>query len=72
MPPNGQKAPSAIRCIKTAVIDTLIADRAFRQKAPSAIRCIKTRPRRPPEMAPLRQKAPSAIRCIKTADELAG
>ena len=37
-----QKAPSAIRCIKT--VENTIPDDALRvcQKAPSAIRCIKT------------------------------
>ena len=64
-----QKAPSAIRCIKTA---TQIPRQNMpdpRQKAPSAIRCIKT------SCTCLRwalfcsfcQKAPSAVRCIKTA-----
>ena len=40
--PLGQKAPSAIRCIKTdeGTLDTAVA--THRQKAPSAIRCIKT------------------------------
>ena len=37
----GQKAPSAIRCIKTAVRERE-ARAGLRQKAPSAIRCIKT------------------------------
>ena len=38
----GQKAPSAIRCIKTAHHPFHEAERQARQKAPSAIRCIKT------------------------------
>ena len=39
----GQKAPSAIRCIKTSVAYFLAASGFFLgQKAPSAIRCIKT------------------------------
>ena len=39
----GQKAPSAIRCIKT--VNRTIGDMFVEggQKAPSAIRCIKTR-----------------------------
>ena len=61
-----QKAPSAIRCIKT-VLTAKDRHRLLGQKAPSAIRCIKTR-----EDGSLgnggrsSQKAPSAIRCIKT------
>ena len=64
----GQKAPSAIRCIKTQPKPPAPAPTPEPcQKAPSAIRCIKTRSPRP--IAPnnsLSQKAPSAIRCIKT------
>ena len=38
-----QKAPSAIRCIKTQTVLNLLDDAVGRgQKAPSAIRCIKT------------------------------
>ena len=37
----GQKAPSAIRCIKT-LTDALRNSGLAGQKAPSAIRCIKT------------------------------
>ena len=45
--PDGQKAPSAIRCIKTLLRRVHHAYlRAFSQKAPSAIRCIKTDPPR--------------------------
>ena len=37
-----QKAPSAIRCIKTQAPDLLGELAHLSQKAPSAIRCIKT------------------------------
>ena len=40
-----QKAPSAIRCIKTRSAAAMVAWVASSQKAPSAIRCIKTRER---------------------------
>ena len=67
--PGCQKAPSAIRCIKTPCqFAACRGGRVVGQKAPSAIRCIKTSWR----FAFLRairaasQKAPSAIRCIKT------
>ena len=67
-----QKAPSAIRCIKTPPQPTLettwVEDG---QKAPSAIRCIKTLlTGTVVASAFLGQKAPSAIRCIKTAAAL--
>ena len=39
---NGQKAPSAIRCIKTKPQGELFSLAGYGQKAPSAIRCIKT------------------------------
>ena len=38
----GQKAPSAIRCIKTNRVGEPEPSRSAGQKAPSAIRCIKT------------------------------
>ena len=41
--PVGQKAPSAIRCIKTRLLEIEL-DPVISQKAPSAIRCIKTQP----------------------------
>ncbi len=41
--PGGQKAPSAIRCIKTRTSGSGPYPRRPCQKAPSAIRCIKTR-----------------------------
>ena len=41
-PSRGQKAPSAIRCIKTQSSSGAKEIRTERQKAPSAIRCIKT------------------------------
>ena len=64
---GSQKAPSAIRCIKTRVQPTPWLQVVYRQKAPSAIRCIKTRRwRRSAAKLMARQKAPSAIRCIKT------
>ena len=67
--PGSQKAPSAIRCIKTTA-PTCFATSAntSSQKAPSAIRCIKTLAatgQQHRRWMP-RQKAPSAIRCIKT------
>ena len=66
MPPS-QKAPSAIRCIKTGCDRRCDGWDAFGQKAPSAIRCIKTRcDLSDPVAEHLSQKAPSAIRCIKT------
>ena len=37
-----QKAPSAIRCIKTSIPSYVDYRGNFRQKAPSAKRCIKT------------------------------
>ena len=37
----GQKAPSAIRCIKTGKATAKLIN-GVSQKAPSAIRCIKT------------------------------
>ena len=39
---NGQKAPSAKRCIKTPGYGDLRESKLNRQKAPSAKRCIKT------------------------------
>ena len=64
----GQKAPSAIRCIKTPDCTVSEEEVDEGQKAPSAIRCIKTCPTTS-RTTSLRsgQKAPSAIRCIKTA-----
>ena len=63
---NGQKAPSAIRCIKTLGVTSANAP-STGQKAPSAIRCIKTHHQRTHNgYQDYRQKAPSAIRCIKT------
>ena len=41
--PGGQKAPSAIRCIKTSLTSSSVRAADASQKAPSAIRCIKTR-----------------------------
>ena len=64
-----QKAPSAIRCIKTPIPGDVKRFAIRSQKAPSAIRCIKTHARG--LLAPVAidgQKAPSAIRCIKTLD----
>ena len=62
-----QKAPSAIRCIKTVAIQGACGDFVSRQKAPSAIRCIKTKGCEGAGGDGLAgQKAPSAIRCIKT------
>ncbi|ERH26218.1 hypothetical protein HMPREF1980_01631 [Actinomyces sp. oral taxon 172 str. F0311] len=40
---DGQKAPSAKRCIKTHVLNTWHMFSVSGQKAPSAKRCIKTR-----------------------------
>ena len=48
----GQKAPSAIRCIKTEVPLTYRGTQKTGQKAPSAIRCIKTPSSETPEAAP--------------------
>ena len=39
---DGQKAPSAKRCIKTLLFVYFILAFAYSQKAPSAKRCIKT------------------------------
>ena len=62
-----QKAPSAIRCIKTTQKRTLSAHSNDGQKAPSAIRCIKTHVQTGFAVSLwVSQKAPSAIRCIKT------
>ncbi len=65
----GQKAPSAIRCIKTSGSRQAHTRCHPHQKAPSAIRRIKTPPsavlRGPPSC--VGQKAPSAIRRIKTS-----
>ena len=63
-----QKAPSAIRCIKTLKPTKVLTSPLECQKAPSAIRCIKTLKRRSSlsSVGHSRQKAPSAIRCIKT------
>ena len=63
----GQKAPSAIRCIKTTSSVRPSVTYLSGQKAPSAIRCIKTSIIRGPEHVFCSQKAPSAIRCIKTS-----
>ena len=64
-PSRGQKAPSAIRCIKTQSSSGAKEIRTERQKAPSAIRCIKTGRERLSAQI-LGQKAPSVIRCIRT------
>ena len=71
--PGSQKAPSAIRCIKTQHHHAALLEGHVGQKAPSAIRCIKTvfQPRAYQKRV-LGQKAPSAIRCIKTIDDGAG
>ena len=39
---SSQKAPSAIRCIKTCRMRAVFVYPFVRQKAPSTIRCIKT------------------------------
>ena len=64
----GQKAPSAIRCIKTSGERDCLDACLLGQKAPSAIRCIKTVLPDPGgrRQVGAGQKAPSAIRCIKT------
>ena len=64
---DGQKAPSAKRCIKTGRSGSR-GRCAPCQKAPSAKRCIKTCGQRRWGLwrARGRQKAPSAKRCIKT------
>ena len=65
--PGCQKAPSAIRCIKTGSSPPFDPGSLPCQKAPSAIRCIKTWPLTIVVTRNLPcQKAPSAIRCIKT------
>ena len=65
--PGCQKAPSAIRCIKTENRARITNPGNPGQKAPSAIRCIKTGPAVVVTAGGARrQKAPSAIRCIKT------
>ena len=62
-----QKAPSAIRCIKTVDTRPGLGAVIVGQKAPSAIRCIKTLPSYWCASTYFGcQKAPSAIRCIKT------
>ena len=67
--PGCQKAPSAIRCIKTHEKMIRTTYKCYHgQKAPSAIRCIKTGVRDAHDVVHLAsQKAPSAIRCIKTS-----
>ena len=62
----GQKAPSAIGCIKTPKRVPPEPQEVLRQKAPSAIGCIKTQCVSFAVLRRRRQKAPSAIRCIKT------
>ena len=64
---NGQKAPSAKRCIKTFKRRVFVMA-GLGQKAPSAKRCIKTCDLlgAVAEDVALGQKAPSAKRCIKT------
>ena len=65
---GSQKAPSAIRCIKTGGSFRRGGTGSRRQKAPSAIRCIKTWESSATRYLTIAscQKAPSAIRCIKT------
>ena len=63
---NGQKTPSAKRCIKTACGHAGYRQR-WCQKAPSAKRCIKTvNTQLLGTSHATSQKAPSAKRCIKT------
>ena len=60
-PEQRQKAPSAIRCIKTGQEYQTPGDHRGRQKAPSAIRCIKTEDDptiRPPEDLVRKHRAP--------------